>query len=50
MLNSINSEGNRIKDLENFAGDSGFAGHLNESYMYLGAKRIQTLQWALTKC
>ncbi|KAL6935110.1 uncharacterized protein HGUI_00403 [Hanseniaspora guilliermondii] len=32
-------EGGRIKDLENFPGDSGFAGHLNESYMYLYVKK-----------
>ena len=42
-------EGNRIKDLENFAGDSGFAGHLNESYMYLYAKKDSNLYKALTK-
>lgn len=32
-------EGGRIKDLDNFAGDAGFEGHLNESYLYLYTKK-----------
>lgn len=42
-------EGGRIKDLKNFAGDAGFAGHLNESYMYLYIKKNSDLCKTLSK-